>query len=522
MPTDGFKVTDQISEIVGLQTELDALAAASATGATGPQGATGASITGPTGATGPIGPSGSPFDSSNYLPLAGGTLTGELLSTSPNITSVNATLSAASPFTATLSHLLITGGSPRLATVTTVAAHNFAVGQTAYINGSFAPVDGSWVIYSVPSPTTFTFITTISNTNRVLTGTAVVQQQNVLNITDSNGNILGYFTGYGGLVVSGYNTSSLIAPLPALTVNGGMLFNSDAGSFTVDAYGFNANVASQFTIQNENASGFVGVNWDGNSSTAGDTTGSITTSCASYTFQNSGAITTFGGNTLDDGAGNMSVTGMLTLSYNLNTGNCGPLSFGGAYIIGDGSNNLTISANAIIFQNSAAITTQNGVTLDDGSGNFIVGNSFNLNGQTLYIDASSNLMGDGSGNVTYTAVSTVFSSSGQETHNCSAYVWNAGDGFTQARWQVGSFTFITYNGATTIDSNANLNMDGVINPFARSLSDLGIWAVPGEASIAYCTDGCKVGESSGNGTGVPVYYSQGQWRVYSTDQPVTN
>ena len=65
-------------------------------------------------------------------------------------------------------------------------------------------------------------------------------------------------------------------------------------------------------------------------------------------------------------------------------------------------------------------------------------------------------------------------------------------------------------------------MDGVINPFARSLSDLGIWAVPGEASIAYCTDGCKVGESSGNGTGVPVYYSQGQWRVYSTDQPVTN
>lgn len=37
---------------------------------------------------------------------------------------------------------------------------------------------------------------------------------------------------------------------------------------------------------------------------------------------------------------------------------------------------------------------------------------------------------------------------------------------------------------------------------------------------AYATNGLKVGESTGNGTGVPVYYSNGAWRVWSTDAPV--
>ncbi len=35
--------------------------------------------------------------------------------------------------------------------------------------------------------------------------------------------------------------------------------------------------------------------------------------------------------------------------------------------------------------------------------------------------------------------------------------------------------------------------------------------------MAYATDGLKIGESTGHGTGVPVYYSNGAWRVYSTD-----
>ena len=39
-------------------------------------------------------------------------------------------------------------------------------------------------------------------------------------------------------------------------------------------------------------------------------------------------------------------------------------------------------------------------------------------------------------------------------------------------------------------------------------------------AVAYATDGLKVGETTGNGTGVPVYYSNGHWRVYSTDLTV--
>lgn len=56
--------------------------------------------------------------------------------------------------------------------------------------------------------------------------------------------------------------------------------------------------------------------------------------------------------------------------------------------------------------------------------------------------------------------------------------------------------------------------------------DLGIFTVallpaaPNPGQKAFASNGRKVGESAGNGTGVPVYYSNG-WRVYSTDAVVT-
>jgi len=37
---------------------------------------------------------------------------------------------------------------------------------------------------------------------------------------------------------------------------------------------------------------------------------------------------------------------------------------------------------------------------------------------------------------------------------------------------------------------------------------------------AFASNGLKIGETTGNGTGVPVYYSGGIWRVFSSDQPV--
>ena len=41
-----------------------------------------------------------------------------------------------------------------------------------------------------------------------------------------------------------------------------------------------------------------------------------------------------------------------------------------------------------------------------------------------------------------------------------------------------------------------------------------------EGYIAYATNGRKVGEGGGSGTGVPVYFSNSEWRVFSTDAQV--
>lgn len=43
---------------------------------------------------------------------------------------------------------------------------------------------------------------------------------------------------------------------------------------------------------------------------------------------------------------------------------------------------------------------------------------------------------------------------------------------------------------------------------------------PPEGATAYATNGRKSGEGAGAGTGVPVYYSAGKWRVYRDDSEV--
>ena len=50
----------------------------------------------------------------------------------------------------------------------------------------------------------------------------------------------------------------------------------------------------------------------------------------------------------------------------------------------------------------------------------------------------------------------------------------------------------------------------------------GLPASPGEGAMAFATNGCKVGEGAGAGTGVPVYFSLSSWRVFSTDIAVTS
>jgi hypothetical protein len=42
-----------------------------------------------------------------------------------------------------------------------------------------------------------------------------------------------------------------------------------------------------------------------------------------------------------------------------------------------------------------------------------------------------------------------------------------------------------------------------------------------EGERSFCADGRKKGEEKGRGTGVPVYWSHGEWRRYSDDEPVS-
>ena len=58
-----------------------------------------------------------------------------------------------------------------------------------------------------------------------------------------------------------------------------------------------------------------------------------------------------------------------------------------------------------------------------------------------------------------------------------------------------------------------------------NLGNFTVAALPSTSTIgqmAFATNGRKVGEAAGAGTGVPVYWSNGAWRVYSTDAAVTS
>lgn len=86
-----------------------------------------------------------------------------------------------------------------------------------------------------------------------------------------------------------------------------------------------------------------------------------------------------------------------------------------------------------------------------------------------------------------------------------------------------SFTSFTSGrsrfGSTTADDGVNLlQVDGLLG-----LKSYAVAALPtgvSNSSVAFASNGRKVGEGAGAGTGVPVYYSNSQWRVFSTDAQV--
>jgi hypothetical protein len=80
-------------------------------------------------------------------------------------------------------------------------------------------------------------------------------------------------------------------------------------------------------------------------------------------------------------------------------------------------------------------------------------------------------------------------------------------------------TLEAFNALVT-DVNAYLSLFARgLPPFVSTVAALPTSATEGQR--AWALDGRKVGEQTGFGTGVEVYYSAGTWRVLSTEAPVT-
>lgn len=67
----------------------------------------------------------------------------------------------------------------------------------------------------------------------------------------------------------------------------------------------------------------------------------------------------------------------------------------------------------------------------------------------------------------------------------------------------------------TPNNLGDVTISNVLSQYTVSTLPIGV-----EGATLYATNGRKIGEGSGFGTGVMVYFSNGSWRVMSTDQTV--
>lgn len=82
-------------------------------------------------------------------------------------------------------------------------------------------------------------------------------------------------------------------------------------------------------------------------------------------------------------------------------------------------------------------------------------------------------------------------------------------------------TYSSTSNGNLIEQHAttgNMKIKGTFRALASTVAALPL--APPEGATAYATNGRKSGEGAGAGTGVPVYYSAGKWRVYRDDSEV--
>jgi len=89
--------------------------------------------------------------------------------------------------------------------------------------------------------------------------------------------------------------------------------------------------------------------------------------------------------------------------------------------------------------------------------------------------------------------------------------------------RVGAASLAIGNG-TAGNKSGILSLAVKINAGGFTVATLPSTAATGmvEGATSYATNGRKIGELAGSGTGVPVYFSNGSWRVFSTDAAVAS
>ena len=81
----------------------------------------------------------------------------------------------------------------------------------------------------------------------------------------------------------------------------------------------------------------------------------------------------------------------------------------------------------------------------------------------------------------------------------------------------GSELFYAQQGGANVKVTASQIFGNYLGAYTVAL----LPAAPATWSTATASDGRKVGEGPGSGTGCPVYF-QSVWRVFSSDQPVAS
>jgi hypothetical protein len=172
----------------------------------------------------------------------------------PGLSSAN-TFTAANIFQGTTGSAAATFKSRTgaIATITTSAAHGFSAGSTVLISGSDTDVSGTWVIYQVPTSTTFTFCGTVSGT-LASTGISLTctSGANTVQFDSSTGAIQGAIDYLGSdLWINSLSTGTLVR---GTTAGGLTLQCGPAGTIAM----INAQGVSGFSFNNNTASLFAG------------------------------------------------------------------------------------------------------------------------------------------------------------------------------------------------------------------------------------------------------------------------